>query len=147
SIKTSFECKGKGKITYLYRESGRDCFNTLMKTGHPELYIPSAVTVACDVKHVFVKTHSHSTNAIGHYDGELNFATDAWTSPNHRAYVAISVRLQHEGQPLAMILDIVEVPKSHTDANLAEAFAKVLQDFGVSDKVYNIMIQKKNVPE
>ncbi|KAG2746211.1 hypothetical protein P692DRAFT_20640845, partial [Suillus brevipes Sb2] len=69
------------------------------------------------------------------YDGELNFATDAWTSPNHRAFMAISVHLEHEGQPLAMILDIVEVSKSHTGANLAEAFAKVLEEFGISDKV------------
>jgi hypothetical protein len=48
------------------------------------------------------------------YDGELNFATDAWTSPNHRAYVAVSVHLQHEGQPLSMILDIIEVAKVGT---------------------------------
>lgn len=46
------------------------------------------------------------------YEGELNFATDAWTTPNHKAFVAISVHLKHEGQPLAMLLDIVEVAKA-----------------------------------
>ncbi|KIK32206.1 hypothetical protein CY34DRAFT_102054, partial [Suillus luteus UH-Slu-Lm8-n1] len=51
------------------------------------------------------------------------------------AFVAISVHLEHEGQPLAMILDIVEVSKSHTGANLVEAFTKVLKEFGISDKV------------
>jgi hypothetical protein len=45
------------------------------------------------------------------YDGELNFATDTWTSPNHWAYVVVSVHLEHEGQPLVMILNIVEVAK------------------------------------
>ncbi len=34
-----------------------------------------------------------------------------WTSPNHRAYVAITVHLQHKGVPLCMILDVVEVAK------------------------------------
>lgn len=51
------------------------------------------------------------------YNGELNFATDAWTSPNHRAYVAITVHLAWEGKPLVLVLDFIEVAevsrKSH----------------------------------
>jgi hypothetical protein len=34
-----------------------------------------------------------------------------------------------------MLLDLVEVATSHTGANLAAAFAKVLEEFGISDKV------------
>lgn len=34
-----------------------------------------------------------------------------------------------------MLLDLVEVAKSHTGVNLAEAFRNVLQDFGIQDKV------------
>jgi len=68
----------------------------------------------------------------------LSFATDAWTSPNHKAYVAITVHLEQNGEPLAMLLDLVEVPKSHTGYNLALAFVKVLKDFGISDKVMMI---------
>ena len=48
------------------------------------------------------------------YDGELNFATDAWTSPNHRAFVALTVHLEQRGQPLCMVLDVVEVAKVFT---------------------------------
>ena len=65
----------------------------------------------------------------------MSFATDAWTSPNHKAYVAITVHFEQNGTPLAMLLDLVEVPKSHTGLNLALAFIKVLEDFGVDDKV------------
>ena len=36
-----------------------------------------------------------------------------------------------------MLLDIVEVAKLHSGVNLAEAFANVLEEFGVSDKVFN----------
>jgi hypothetical protein len=49
--------------------------------------------------------------------------------------VAFTVHLEEKGIPLAMLLDIVEVPKSHTGLNLALAFVKVLKDFGISDKV------------
>lgn len=34
-----------------------------------------------------------------------------------------------------MLLDIIEVPTSHTGSNLALAFVKVLKEFGISDKV------------
>ena len=34
-----------------------------------------------------------------------------------------------------MLLDIVEVAKSHSDVNLAAAFAQILDEFGISDKV------------
>ena len=69
------------------------------------------------------------------YDGRLSFATDAWTSPNQRAYVAITVHLQHKGEPISLLLNIVEVAKSHTGVNLAVVFAKILEDYAISDKV------------
>jgi hypothetical protein len=34
-----------------------------------------------------------------------------------------------------MLLDLVEVAESHSGENLAAAFAKVLEEFGISDKV------------
>ncbi|KAG2053515.1 hypothetical protein BDR06DRAFT_982799 [Suillus hirtellus] len=76
SITASFECKGKGKVTYLHRqhtctktkaelvcwvaESLRPFnivkdrgFQCLMKTGRLEYYIPSPQTISHDVKLVF----------------------------------------------------------------------------------------------
>jgi hypothetical protein len=49
--------------------------------------------------------------------------------------VAITVHLEHQGEPISMLLDVVEVAKSHTGVNLAAAFAKILEDYGISDKV------------
>ena len=60
---------------------------------------------------------------------------DTWTSPNHKAYVAITVHFEQNSTPLAMLLGLVEVPKSHTGLNLVLAFIKALEDFGVDDKV------------
>jgi hypothetical protein len=37
-----------------------------------------------------------------------------------------------------MLLDIVELARSHSGFNLAAAFAKILEDFGISDKVSKI---------
>jgi hypothetical protein len=70
------------------------------------------------------------------YEGALSFGTDAWTSPNHKAYVAITVHFKYEGKPISMLLYLVEVAKSHSGANLATTFAEVLEEFGISDKAY-----------
>ena len=43
------------------------------------------------------------------YEGEINFTMDAWTSPNHYAYIAITAHFQHQGQPMAIVLDVVKV--------------------------------------
>ena len=75
------------------------------------------------------------THLFQKYEGALNFATDAWTSPNHKAYVAFTVHFEHEGTPIAMLLDLVEVAVSHSGVNLANTFAKVLKEFGIEDKV------------
>jgi hypothetical protein len=65
----------------------------------------------------------------------LNFATDAWTSPNHKAYVAITVHFQKDGVLVAMLLDLVEVAESHSGLNLATMFVKILEEFMIAHKV------------
>ena len=38
---------------------------------------------------------------------------DVWWSPNHWAFVAFSVHLEHNGVSLTFPLDVVEVAKVH----------------------------------
>lgn len=49
--------------------------------------------------------------------------------------MAVSVHFEKDGVPVSMLLDIVEVARSHSGLNLATAFAKILDDFGISKKV------------
>ena len=106
-----------------------------MKTGRPDHYIPSPSTVSRDVKTVFARTRKRIAKTLQEYDGRISFATDAWTSPNHKAYVAVTAHLEHEGTPVSMILDVVEVAKSHSGLNLASAFTQILREFGIEHKV------------
>jgi hypothetical protein len=157
-ITAAFERMGKSKVTFLHRqhtktelraeivkwvaESKRpfdivsDCgFQSLMKTGRPEYYIPSPTTVARDVRRVFTNTRKCIAKMLQEHNGALNFAMDVWTSPNHRAYVAVTIHFEKDGVLICMILDIVEVAMSHSGVNLAAAFTQILEEFGVSDKV------------
>ena len=72
------------------------------------------------------------------HNGSMSFATDAWTSPNHKAYVAVTVHFENAGVPISMLLDLLEVPHSHSGLNLAMVFAGILEDFGISDKVNSL---------
>jgi hypothetical protein len=65
----------------------------------------------------------------------LNFATDGWTSPNHKAFVAITVHFEPSGTPISLLLDIVKVAGSHSGRRLTEEFVIVLDDFGIEEKV------------
>jgi coproporphyrinogen III oxidase len=106
-----------------------------MKTGRPEYYIPSPTTVSRDVKQVFVNVRRRIAKMLREHDGQLNFATDAWTSPNHKAFVAITVHFEVDGMPMSMLLDLKEVATSHSGVNLAAAFAQIMDEFGISAKV------------
>jgi hypothetical protein len=43
--------------------------------------------------------------------------------------------MEVDGALLSFLLDIVEVPRSHSGFNMAEVFAKILREFHVEDKV------------
>jgi hypothetical protein len=159
TITAAFERQGKDMVTFSHRqhtktearaeivrwiaESKRPFnivsdrgFQNLMKTGRPEYYIPSPATVSRDVKKVFVNARKRVAKMLQEYEGTLSFATDAWTSPNHRAFVAVTVHFVNNGVPVCMILDVVEVAVSHSGVNLAKAFADILDEFGISEKVF-----------
>ena len=83
----------------------------LMKTGHPEYYIPLALTVSRDVRLVFKCTRKWVAKILEDYKGDISFATDAWTLLNHYVYVALTAHLEAQGQPISIVLNIVEVLK------------------------------------
>ena len=49
--------------------------------------------------------------------------------------MAFTVHFEHEGAPISMLLDLIEVAKLHSGENLAVVLAEVLEEFGISDKV------------
>jgi hypothetical protein len=69
------------------------------------------------------------------YEGMLSFGTDAWTSPNQKAYVAVTVHFEKDGIPISFLLDIVEVTESHSGIRLAAEFAAIMDSFSIGDKV------------
>ncbi|KAF9519941.1 hypothetical protein BS47DRAFT_1287908, partial [Hydnum rufescens UP504] len=110
-------------------------YNRLMKTGRPGSYIPSISTLSRDVHLNFNRARVHIKSRLKGFSGRLNFGAATWSSPNHSALLALTVHYASEGILQSFLLDVVEVAKSQSGTNLAEAFHDVLEDFGISDKV------------
>jgi hypothetical protein len=58
--------------------------------------------------------------------------------------VVVTVHFKNKGVPMAMLLDIVELACLHSGFNLAAAFVKILEDFGISDKVNKLSYAIEN---
>ena len=114
----------------------RDCeLSELLLAGRPQLSLPSPQTIGRDIKVSFDRCREHIKTLLNEHSGRLHFATDCWTSPNYRAFVAWTVHLHFQGAMLAFLLDIVELPESHTGATLAREFQNMLQSFGLTQKI------------
>ena len=85
------------------------------------------------------------TYPIQEHDGVLSFGTDAWTSPNHKAYITVAVHFKQNGVPMLLLLDLIEVSKSHSGTNLAAMFAKILTDFGIVHKARVDQLHENNI--
>ncbi|GLB40642.1 hypothetical protein LshimejAT787_0805130 [Lyophyllum shimeji] len=109
-------------------------YHRLMKTGRPHHYIPSVSTVRRDLRVAFAKCRHFVSRILQKHQGALHFGTDTWTSPNHRAFIALIVHLEVDGKAKSWCLDVVELPRSHTGLALAEAFTNVLKEYGIAEK-------------
>ncbi|KAI6030155.1 hypothetical protein EDC04DRAFT_2572420 [Pisolithus marmoratus] len=153
-LKVAFDCKGKVGYSHRQHTKIETSFQTLMKTGHLEYYIPSPDTVTHDVLSMFACMWQKLATKLQSYEGKLSFGTDTWTLPNHHAFMAITVHLIEKGKPLGMPLDFFELMRvgtyhfncitpskahcctmSHTSSVLANRFTKVLEDLGITDQV------------
>ena len=47
----------------------------------------------------------------------------------------MTAHFEHKGAPVSLLLDIVEVGRSHSGVNLAVTFAGILEEFGITNKV------------
>jgi len=57
----------------------------------------------------------------------------------------VTVHFEQSGKPMCLLLNIVEVVTSHSGVNLAAAFTKILDDFGIAHKVSLLDYLHKNL--
>ncbi|KAF9550315.1 hypothetical protein CPC08DRAFT_793341 [Agrocybe pediades] len=134
--KHSQKCWGEDVIELTMKTANAtDAWEALAKSRDGSMTVTYTKPVSCGVRVVFAQSHQHISAMLHKYNGKLHFATDAWTSPNYWAFVAVMVHFEHDGAPVCLILDIIKVAKLHTGVNLVVAFADILKKFGIKDKI------------
>ncbi|EGN98179.1 hypothetical protein SERLA73DRAFT_56205, partial [Serpula lacrymans var. lacrymans S7.3] len=108
SIFSAFACKGQQPVQYTHRAHTN---TDLLSAGRPNIELPSHFTISRDIQASFEKCQEQIGNLLQEHPGHLHFATDAWTSPNHHAFIAWTVHLEYNGQMICFLLDIIEVAK------------------------------------
>ena len=98
--------------------------------------------VECKLSVNQVELQLTSDSLLQEHGGALHFGTNCWTSPNHHAYMAITVQYETDGVVNEWLLDIIEVGTRHTGERLVIEFEKVLDNFGIANKV-NIRLKDK----
>jgi hypothetical protein len=83
----------------------------LLTAGRPSVDLLSNNTISRDINTSFEKCQERIAKLLKEHPGRLHFATDAWMSPNHHAFVAWTVHLEYEGAMLCFLLDIFELPE------------------------------------
>jgi hypothetical protein len=86
----------------------------LLTAGWPGVNLPSNRTISRDINASFLKCHDRVAKLLQDHPGQLHFATDAWTSPNHCAFLAWTVHFEYEGDMLSFLMDVIEVPEVRT---------------------------------
>ncbi|KAG1748947.1 uncharacterized protein EDB91DRAFT_1244750 [Suillus paluster] len=76
----------------------------LLLSGRPNIELSSHFTISHDIRASFEKSQERIGKLLQEHAGRLHFATDAWTSPNHRSFIAWTVHLEHEGEIISLSL-------------------------------------------
>ncbi|KAG1734951.1 uncharacterized protein EDB91DRAFT_1056620, partial [Suillus paluster] len=110
SIYAAFARQGQQPVHYSHRTHTNP---ELLCAGRPNIELSSSDVLSRNIKVAFEKCSEHIGKLLCDHPGRLHFAMDAWTSPNHRAFVAWTVHLECEGKMFPFLLDIIEVAKVH----------------------------------
>ncbi|KAF9004430.1 hypothetical protein BDZ89DRAFT_967071, partial [Hymenopellis radicata] len=84
-------------------------FKKLMRTGRPQTYIPHPTTVSRDTKTLFAKTRRRLAKKFKTLQSRVHIVLDAWTSPNHKAFVAYKAHWEEDGEIVSTVLDFREL--------------------------------------
>lgn len=114
-------------------------FIDLIASLNPDFQLPSASTVKNWVMSTYVenKVKVKETLALDG-NGKPSATTDLWTSGNHHGVLAVTVTwLDANFEMKEIVLGFRKLKGEHSGANIAFAFSKVLEEYGILNRVSN----------
>ncbi|MBW0474258.1 hypothetical protein O181_013973 [Austropuccinia psidii MF-1] len=76
----------------------------------------------------------HLCNILSNNNTFVSFTTDTWTSPNMRAFLAVTAHFLNKDFSLkSVILGLIELNGDHSGASLAQHFMEILRQYNLED--------------
>ncbi|KAE8246601.1 hypothetical protein A4X06_0g4949 [Tilletia controversa] len=126
-------------------ESGRpiaiveDCGFLAFLSEEQRDFMPSRWTVSRDITRVFNGMKEHLKMELAAVHGCFHLATDVWTSANGYSFLELIVCYQIEGQAIRRLLEMVPFLTTHDSEHLANATFEVLEKYGITGRLWNIV--------
>jgi len=118
-------------------------FVSMMKiaTGCDKFVPPSYATVTETIHHMYSEEKTKLQTRLQAVPG-VSMTADFWTSDANHSYLGVTVHFVEEWSLRSSILDVVEVPESHTAEVCGETLTRVMNEWHISDKVFTIVTDR-----
>ena len=104
-----------------------------IRAAAPTFKLVGRTTIQKDVIKMFDSERKILKNMLEDNDSKYSFTTDAWTSRTNLAFMSVTIHWINESWKLReKTLDFPKLKGSHTGANLAAVFSKLLEDFNIA---------------
>ncbi|KAA0722277.1 Zinc finger CCCH domain-containing protein 13 [Triplophysa tibetana] len=112
-----------------------DGFRELLHVVDPTYVIPTLKGLKAMVKHKYKEAKEKAREQLQKV-AAISLTSDMWTSLNMDAFLAVTCPFIDDNDKLCTILlDVEHFPKSHTAENLATGHIKLMDEWGIKDKV------------
>lgn len=118
-------------------------FVSMMKiaTGCDTFVPPSYATVTETIHHMYGEEKTKLQTRVQAAPG-VSLTADFWTSDANHSYLGVTVQFIENWSLHSSILDVVEVPESHTAEVCGETLTRVVNEWHISDKVFTIVTDR-----
>jgi hypothetical protein len=101
-----------------------------------ELLIDSGNTVADDLELAYISHKSRITQLLKKSLTPIHFAIDVWSSPNHKAFIAIHCQwVDYNYQPRKALLALPNLRRSHAGAAIEPHIMKTIRDHDLASNI------------
>jgi len=120
-----------------------DGFISLMKiaTGCDSFVPPCYSTMTETVHHMYLEKKKDMQVRLDNAPA-VSLTADFWSSVQNRSYIGITVHFVKNWSLQSKVLDVFEVPGSHTAEVCGETLTKVAVDWNISDKIITIVTDR-----
>ena len=114
-------------------------FTKYCSMDNEKINLPASNTIKTWITEMYTSEKSKLRDRLFNNKGKISFVLDCWTSSNQWPFQGvIAAWIDEEWKLCHTVIDLTFLSGSHTGANIAEAFSKVLDEFDLWSKLHSV---------